>query len=146
MRSNVMKRLRKAYTLIEVLAASAIVAVAIGAAASLSASVNLQEEHARRIAVVRNYQENMARLWQLGLPPDEINGLLFDIQYNDNLNTALFDAPVIIELGPATLGTAPNTVTVQQALCRASANIGPSSSLKQQGSFFEMLICRPGIK
>lgn len=137
-------RLRQAYTLIEVLAASAIIAVAVGAAASMTASVSLQEEHARRVAIVRNLQENAARLWQLGLRPDQIRAIM--PEDNANLNLALFEPPVIIELGNATLGATPAQVTVETALCRASVNIGPTSILKQQGSTFDMMLCRPSIR
>ena len=137
-------RLRRAYTLIEVLAASAIIAVAIGSAASLTASVSLQEDHARRIAITRNFQENAARLWQLGLRPDQIRVLMPD--ENASLNLAMFDYPVLIELGNSTLGDAAAPVTVETAICRASANIGPSPLLKQQGAVFDMMLCRPSIR
>ena len=137
-------RLRRAYTLIEVLAASAIIAVAIGSAASLTASVSLQEDHARRIAITRNFQENAARLWQLGLRPDQIRVLMPD--ENASLNLAMFDYPAIIELGNSTLGDAAAPVTVETAICRASANIGPSPLLKQQGAVFDMMLCRPSIR
>lgn len=58
---------RAAYTLIEVLAAAAIVSIGTTAMVSLSATLMLQEELSSRVALVRNHQENMLRLWQLGL-------------------------------------------------------------------------------
>ena len=130
--------------MIEVLAAGAVVAVAVGAAASLSASVSLQEEHARRVAVVRNLQENMARMWQLGLRPNEIANIL--PLGNDSLNTALFDQPQIIETGETTVGSTADPITVETALCRASVNIGLNAVSKEQGAYFEIMACRPSIK
>lgn len=146
-RRSIARSLRRAYTLIEALAASAIIAVAVGAAASISASVSLQEDHARRVAVTRNFQENVARLWQLGLSRNAIyDDVLPDIQYNPILRDALFAAPEIIELGTQTLGSGPNQVTVETALCRATVNIGIRSADRQPGASFEMMLCRPTIK
>lgn len=54
------------YTLIEVLAASTVVAIGMSAMVSLTGTLMLQEEMTWRVAVTRNYQENMGRLWQLG--------------------------------------------------------------------------------
>ncbi len=142
------RRISRAYTLIEVLAASAIVAVAVGAASSLSVSISLQEEHARRIAIVRNFQENAARLWQLGLSPLQVSTIM--PARNDNLSLALFEDPievhVIIPLSAVTLGDASAPATVETALCRASVNIGPTANAKQQGAVFDMMLCRPTIK
>ncbi len=138
--------LARAYTLIEVLAASAIIAVSVGAAASISASVGQQEEYARRVAVARNYQENMARLWQLGLRNDVIDEIMPEMSPNPALNVALFSQPQIIELGSSTLGSGPNPITVETALCRATVNIGPTHIARQAGSTFEMMLCRPTIK
>ncbi len=134
--------------MIEVLAAGAVVAVAVGAAASLSASISLQEEHARRVAVVRNLQENMARLWQLGMNPKTIGDILpLDlVTANSPLQTVLFDYPAIVETGEATVGSTAHPVTVQTALCRATVNIGINASAKEQGAYFEMMVCRPSIK
>ena len=56
-----------AYTLIEVLVAISILALAIGAASRLSLSQALTEEINQKEAFAVNYAENAARLWQLGI-------------------------------------------------------------------------------
>jgi prepilin-type N-terminal cleavage/methylation domain-containing protein len=141
-----MKLRNQAYTLIEVLAAAAIVAIGATAAATLSASLGLQEEYARRVAVVRNHQENMAQLWQLGLGANEIAAIMPTKSGNRNLTAALHATPVVIEMGQTTLGTAPNTVILETALCRASVNVAQDPQAQQEGSPFELVVCRPAIR
>jgi prepilin-type N-terminal cleavage/methylation domain-containing protein len=138
-----MKRLnqRAGYTLIEVLAAAALIAVASGAAASLSMSLGLQEEFSRRVAVVRNYQENMAQLWQLGLRPLEIAAVMPTRAGNRQLAESMFGTPSIIEQGEVTLGG----ITVQAAICRASVNVARNPNLQEEGAPFDMQLCRPSI-
>jgi len=58
-----------AYTLIEVLVAMSIVALAIGAASQLSLSQSLTEEVNQKEGMAVNYAENNVRLWQLGVTP-----------------------------------------------------------------------------
>lgn len=135
----------KAYTLIEVLAAGAIVAIGAGAAASLSASVGLQEDLARRVSVARNYQENMARLWQLGLDPIEIAAILPTTEGNRFLSGALFDRGSLLPQGTVNVGPAGQPATVQAALVRVSANIAPNPLGRQEGSPMEIVVCRPSI-
>jgi type II secretory pathway pseudopilin PulG len=60
---------RSGYTLVEVLAASGLVAAAIGAASALSMTMTRQEELARGQAAAIRYAEALARLWQLGVDP-----------------------------------------------------------------------------
>ena len=141
-----MKLRKNAYTLIEVLAAAAIVAVGAGAAASLSASVSLQEEFSRRVAVVRNYQENMAQLWQLGMDPVDIMATMPTTQANRFLRAALFGTAQIIPQGQMTVGAAPNTATVETAVCRASVNIARNPTAFESGSPFDLAVCRPPIR
>jgi len=61
------RRARAGYTLIEVLAASGLIAASIGAAAALSMTMSNQEELARGQAAATRYAEAIARLWQLGV-------------------------------------------------------------------------------
>lgn len=136
---------RRAYSLIEVLAAGAIVAIGAGAAASLSASVGLQEDLARRVSVARNYQENMARLWQLGMDPVDIAAILPTTDGNRFLSGALFDRGELLPQGLVNVGTAGQPATVQAALCRVSANIAPNPSGRLEGSPMEIVVCRPSI-
>lgn len=73
MNASLSRSRRKAgYTLVEVLAASGLLAAAIGAAASLSMSMTQQEEMARGQAVAIRYGEAVARLWQLGVEPSTV--------------------------------------------------------------------------
>lgn len=133
------------YSLIEVLAAGAIVAIGAGAAASLSASVGLQEDLARRVSVARNYQENMARLWQLGLDPIEVGAILPTTEGNRFLSGALFDRGSLLPQGQVNVGTAGQPATVQAALVQVSANIAPNPSNRMEGSPMEIVVCRPSI-
>ena len=66
----------RAYSLIEVLAASGILLMAIGAILSLSHGTLLQEESTRKLARAYCLQENAAKLYYLGLEPEEIINLL----------------------------------------------------------------------
>lgn len=139
-------RLRaRAYSLIEVLAAGAIVAIGAGAAASLSASVGLQEDLARRVSVARNYQENMARLWQLGMDSTDIAAILPTTDGNRFLSAALYDRGTLLPQGLIDVGSGAQPATVQAALVRVSANISPNPFGRQEGSPMEMMVCRPSI-
>jgi type II secretory pathway pseudopilin PulG len=137
---------RSAYTLIEVLAAGAIVAIGAGAAASLSATVGFQEDVARRVSIARNYQENMAQLWQLGLDPVEIIALMPTGEGNRYLSEALFNRGEILPQGLVNVGSGGQVATVQTALCRVSANIAANPSSRLEGSPLETVVCRPSIK
>jgi prepilin-type N-terminal cleavage/methylation domain-containing protein len=140
-----MKLNKRGYTLIEVLAAAALVALASGAAASLATSLGLQEEFARRVAVVRNYQENMAQLWQLGLNPSEVSALMPASSGSSLTNRALkesiFGAPRVIEGDLVSVGG----ITVRTAICRASVNVARNPGLQEEGAPFEMFLCRSSI-
>lgn len=66
----------RGYTLVETLVASGILLVAIGAAVSLAVTMTAFEEGNAKVSRAFNYQEQAARLYHLGLSPDEISGLL----------------------------------------------------------------------
>jgi type II secretory pathway pseudopilin PulG len=66
----------RAYTLVEVLIAAAILFLVVAAAASLSGGLTTQEILAQRTAIAINHQEQAARLWQLGLTPAAITNTL----------------------------------------------------------------------
>jgi prepilin-type N-terminal cleavage/methylation domain-containing protein len=141
-----MKLNKRGYTLIEVLAAAALVALASGAAASLASSLGLQEEFARRVAVTRNYQENMAQLWQLGLNPAEVSALMPSFAsgsplINRALRESIFETPRLIEGDLVSVGG----ITVRTARCRASVNVARNPGLQEEGAPFEMFLCRPSI-
>ena len=121
----------RAYTLIEVLAASAVIAVGVTAAVSLSATLMLQEEMSWRVAVTRNYQENMAKLWQLGLSPADVTALMPVQTASPLLNQALNGNPTLVETGttnPGTLGS------MQSAAVTAAVNISQNPRSEVQGA------------
>ena len=66
----------RAYSLVEVLAASAILLMALSAVLSLSYGTVAQEENNRRVARGYCIQENVAQLFCLGLSPDDIVNVL----------------------------------------------------------------------
>ncbi|MEN3944129.1 prepilin-type N-terminal cleavage/methylation domain-containing protein [Prosthecobacter sp. SYSU 5D2] len=140
--------LRRGYTLIEVLAAAAVIAVSAAAAVSLSSSLMLQEELAWRTAITRNYQENMARLWQLGMSPtgskdpSNIGAVMPSVANSVRLNEAINGTPFLIETGttsPEGLGT------LQTAIVSASVNVAANPAEKIQGSNFTLSVYRPSL-
>ncbi|HSJ04654.1 MAG: prepilin-type N-terminal cleavage/methylation domain-containing protein [Verrucomicrobium sp.] len=92
------KRRPNGYSLIEVLVASALVGVVISATVSLAGTMNLQGETAEINSVAINYQDNAARLWQLGLTPAEVLTLMPHVTNN-----------VILENMIVPYGTAPGS-------------------------------------
>jgi len=66
------------YTLIESLVASAVLMIAISAAASLSLALVTQEEISERSVRAMNYLDTAASLLQLGIAPGEVTDLLPD--------------------------------------------------------------------
>ncbi len=132
---------RAAYTLIEVLAAAAIISVSATAMVSLSATLMLQEELARRVAVTRNYQENMAQLWQLGLSPVQVNALIPSQQQNPALQQAVFGTPTLVETGLITV----NGVVMEAALCTAVVNASQDPSVESAGASFSLTAYRPHL-
>lgn len=135
-------RVRRAgYTLIEVLAAAAIIAVGTTAAVSLSASIMLQEELAFRVAVTRNYQENMIRLWQLGLSPVQIAALMPTQNQNAPLQTAISGIPSLVETGVTTV----SGIEVETALCTAVVNISQNPPTEVPGASLSITAFRPRL-
>jgi len=78
------RRLR-GYTLVEVLVASSILAMGVSAACVLSLAMVTQEEMTHRVERATSLHENAARLFQLGLPPDDISGTNGILPANDDL-------------------------------------------------------------
>jgi hypothetical protein len=145
------RRRPRGYSLIEVLSAGAIVALGATAAASLAGSLGHQEEYTRRAAVVRNYQENMVQLWQLGLSPLEVASLMPDPSGNRSLRGALVEnSAVMVETGLVPVGGAgagSNEARVETVLCRASVNIAANPlGTQEPGAPLEITACRPSIR
>jgi type II secretory pathway pseudopilin PulG len=141
-------RCRIAYTLIEVLAAASVVAVGMAAAVTLSSTLMIQEELAWRVAVVRNYQENMARLWQLGIGTGplaaDVKALMPDPSSNDILAACFTVNPSINSIGttnPSDLGI------MERAIVSATVNISLDGDhrIKTAGSASTFYIYRPAL-
>jgi hypothetical protein len=143
------RRARAAYTLLEVLAASSIIAVSMAASVSLSSTLMLQEELSWRVAVTRNYQENMARLWQLGISTTApsirtVMNIMPDQANNPVLNRIINGTPTMIAAGttnPSNLGT------MEVAFVSASVNISTqgADSVETQGAPFTLTVYRPNL-
>ncbi len=89
---------RAAYTLIEVLVAMGILALAIGAASQLSLSQSLTEELIEKEGHAINYGENAARLWQLGI--DDPSAVLLATPNSDGtLMSVVIGTPVNVDGG-----------------------------------------------
>jgi prepilin-type N-terminal cleavage/methylation domain-containing protein len=106
-----MKRPRSAaYTLIEVLVASALIALVLAGVAAMALVVVTQEETGARTARVFNYQEQAVRLWQLGLTPDVIAAIL---PGEPSISSLEFDAAPVPIAGVGNVERAVCTVTFQ---------------------------------
>lgn len=70
------RRAAGGYSLVEVLIAAGIVALGIGAAALLALTMVSQQEGSARVVRALNYQEQAARLYQLGVPSMSITGIM----------------------------------------------------------------------
>ena len=94
------KSIRRAgYSLIEVVVAGAVIAVGMTAAASLSSTMMAQEELSWRVSVARNYQENIVRLWQLGLSPSDVMSLIPSASGNPKLAEVIGPSPTLTATG-----------------------------------------------
>ncbi len=138
------QRFHAAYTLIEVLAASAVVAVGMSAAVSLSSTLMLQEELTWRVAVVRNYQENMARLWHLGIRDRDVMNFMPEQRSNDILNRILNGTPSVNATGtvnPTSLGS------MEAAVVSASVNVSleGNANIEKTGTTTSFMIYRPSL-
>lgn len=115
----IVKKFRKAgYTLMEVVAASAVLAVGMTGAVSLSTSIMAQEEITWRVAVARNYQENVVRLWQLGLTPSEVLNLVPSITGTGMLP----DIVAAIDLNPGATADEDSMGVMESATCDVTLN------------------------
>lgn len=93
-------RIRRAgYTLIEVVASAAVIAVGMAGATSLSSTIMAQQDLTWRVSVARNYQENMARLWQIGLSPAEVIAIMPTASGNPLLSEVVGGSPTIVSNG-----------------------------------------------
>lgn len=143
------QRLRRGYTLVEVLAAAAIFAVGTAAACSLASSLLLQEELAWRTAITRNYQENMLRLWQLGMgdltsrDATTVAAVMPSPTHSPRLNEALFAVPILIATGTTTV---PDLGKMEACTCSASVNISSDPAAKVQGASLSLNAYRASLR
>ena len=117
------------YTLIEVLAASGLIAAAIGAASALSMTMTAQEELTRGQEAAVRYAEAIARLWQLGVNPSNV--LLTQTQGDPgssgyNPMTFVIAAPSAVSLG--TDGGIPQGTVEQTTVSVSYVPYGSASS------------------
>lgn len=129
------------YTLIEVLAAAAIVSIGATAMLRLSSTLMLQEEFANRVAVTRNYQEGMIRLWQLGLSPVQVTALMPAQTQNAVLQVAIHGTPTIVETGLTTV----NNVVMETATCTVVVNSSQDPTVETAGASFTIAAYRPRL-
>lgn len=141
LRPHIMRARRAAYTLIEVLAAGAIISIGTTAMVSLSSTLMLQEELSTRVAITRNYQENMVRLWQLGLSTVQVTALMPALTQNVILQQAIFSNPTLVESGTTTV----NGVVMETALCTAIVNSSQNPAIKASGASFTLTAYRPRL-
>lgn len=118
---------RSAYTLIEVLVAMSIIALAIGAASRLSLSQALTEEVNQKESFAVNYAENAARLWQLGIDDPtpflllnkNSDNSLMSFVIDSNPVTSAIDAPAAVTAGDDGPASPPNyAITAQRTNVR----------------------------
>ena len=108
---------------------------------SLSSTLMLQEELSTRVATTRNYQENMVRLWQLGLSTVQVTALMPAMTQNAILQQAIFGNPAIVESGTTTV----NGVVMETALCTAIVNSSQNPAIKAAGASFTLTAYRPRL-
>ena len=114
---------------------------------SLSSTLMLQEEMSARVAITRNYQENMVRLWQLGLSPARSAALMPSTSDNAVLDQDIYGTrtlpgnPQIIETGVTTV----NNVAMEGALCTAIVNLSQDPSNEIAGASHTLTAYRPRL-
>lgn len=113
------------YTLLEALVAACLLLMVVAAAASLSAGMNTQDQLSQQGAVALNYQEQAARLWQLGMNATDIYGADGILPTNPAIGNLTFTT------SNTTLDDGAGTVfTVSQADCTVSFTIDESADTR----------------
>jgi len=132
----------KGYTLIEVLIAGAILLVGIAAAAVLANSMVQQSEANGRVSIAINFQEQAARLYQLGLPYSSITNLLPE-------RCSITDPPAdgTITLTMTTASTNISGVgTMERAVCRMIYRVATEDDGDAIHATNDVTIYRPSIR
>ncbi|MBX7210806.1 MAG: prepilin-type N-terminal cleavage/methylation domain-containing protein [Verrucomicrobiaceae bacterium] len=132
----------RGYTLMEVVASAAVLAVGMAGAVSLSASLMVQQEMSWRVAVARNYQENIARLWQLGLTPGEVMSLIPSASGNPKLSEVVGASPTLIATGQVNVSS---LGVMDEAVCNFTVNTANVTGAGAGGTN-QVTIYRPTLK
>lgn len=129
------------YTLIEVLASAVIIGIAVSASLSMTSTMVTQEEMSWRTTVALNYQENSARLWQLGLTPFEVSSLMPGTAGNPLLQSILASTGTITELGTV---DADGIGALEQATHQLQINNAASATVP--GESPDVSVYRPSVR
>lgn len=130
------------YTLVEVVIAGAVVAVGMAGAASLSSTMMAQQELSWRVSVARNYQENIVRLWQLGLSPNEVMNLIPSSSGNPKLSEVVGAVPTLTVTGQA---DEDSMGVMESAVCSFTVNTANVAGAGAGGTN-EVTVYRPTLK
>lgn len=95
---NGLSRVR-AYSLIEVLVAAAVLVIAIAATAAMALVIAAQQDSNTRVARALNYQEQAARLYQLGISAEAVTAILPPESAVDSLEFADEGAIAVTNIG-----------------------------------------------
>ena len=126
----------RAYSLVEVLAASAILLMALSAVISLSYGTVAQEENNQRVARGYCIQENIAQLFCLGLSPDDIVNVLptgsegIEVEISDTTSLFVDDlfleaVDVTVKLKPIMRGAERTDTTTNIQVIDSVRTLGP---------------------
>jgi len=132
-----------AYSLIEVIIAGAILMIAIGAVAAMALATVTQQETNIRISQAISYQEQAARLYQLGLTPTAIASIL------------PVEPGVTLSFKNETIGPIGTIVGIQKIDCEIVFQPNPATVGWSEGSWVGgttasrtnvMVVIRPSIR
>lgn len=132
-----------AYSLIEVIIAGAILMIAIGAVAAMAMATVTQQETNIRISQAISYQEQAARLYQLGLTPAAIDSIL------------PVEPGVTLAFRNETIGPIGTIVGIQRIDCEIVFQPNPATAGWSEGSWvggttasrtIAMIVVRPSIR
>ena len=130
------------YTLVEVVIAGAVIAVGMAGAASLSSTMMAQQELSWRVSVARNYQENIVRLWQLGLSPSEVMNLIPSASGNPKLSEVIGASPTLTATGQA---DEDSMGVMESAVCSFTVNTANVAGAGAGGTN-QVTVYRPTLK
>ena len=131
------KKKNGGYTLVEALVAAAILIIAIAAAVTLTLTMTAQEESNHEFSRAINFQEQAARLYQLGLSPTAISQIL---PPDPVIESLAFDVSSTTVSGIGTVEAGTCTVVVESATAELDGH-NPVDSRT-----IEVTVVRPSIR